>query len=100
MQVRGSGSNSSSNKASSPDDDQVTGPSTLAAACVMCSCCFLCVHVYLNLATPSYCGRRLNGDLYFLVLVANARFFVVWLLCREWVNAGWLGSQLEYAVPM
>jgi hypothetical protein len=50
----------------------VTGPSTLAAACLMCSCCFLCVHVYLNLATPSYCGRRLNGDLYFLVLVANA----------------------------
>lgn len=74
MQVRGSGSNgsgsnSSSNKASSPDDDQVTGLSTLAAACVMCPCCFLCVHAYLNLATPSTVEEVWNGELYFLVLV-------------------------------
>jgi hypothetical protein len=41
----GSGSNSSSNKTSSPDDDQVIGPSTLAAACVPAAFC-ACMSVY------------------------------------------------------
>jgi len=41
----GSGSNSSSNKTSSPDDDQVIGPSTLAATCVPAVFCE-CMSVY------------------------------------------------------
>jgi hypothetical protein len=64
----GSESNSSSNKASSPDDDQVIGAFTIAASCVCFAWCVLCVHVCPNLAPQTVQNTSF--------LVANATIFV------------------------